>query len=98
MINKKRPARSQSLNILISVLFLSEEDLYRTSQEVEVSAELVLKEAAVRLTDILRKVTEECKRRRAGRELCDVLDLDILSFPSWRWIVLNLRKHNLVDV
>ena len=41
------------------LLFLSEEDLHRTSQEVEVGAELVLKEAAVWVADVLRKVAEE---------------------------------------
>ena len=61
-------------------------------------AQLVLKEAAVRFADVLRKVTEECERRRAGRELCNVLDLDVLALPCWRWIVLDLRKHDLVDV
>ena len=40
-------------------LFLSEEDLHRTSKEVELCAELVLKESSVRLADILRKIAEE---------------------------------------
>ena len=40
-------------------LFLSEEDLHRTSEEVEVCAELVLQESLVRFADILRKVAEE---------------------------------------
>ena len=40
-------------------LFLSEEDLHRTSKEVELGAELVLKESSVRLADILRKIAEE---------------------------------------
>ena len=79
-------------------LFLSQEYLYRATEEVKVRSELVFQEAAVRLADILRKVAEECKRRRAGRELCDVLDLDVLALPSWRRIVLYLRKHNLVDL
>ena len=46
----------------VSKLFLSEEDLYRTSEEIEMRTKLVLKEAAVRLADVLRKITEECKR------------------------------------
>ena len=62
------------------------------------SSKFVLEEAAVWLTDVLRKIAEECERRRAGRELGDVLDLDVLALPCWRWIVLNLRKHYLVDV
>ena len=43
-------------------LFLSEEHLYRASEEIEVAAKLVLQEAAVRFADILRKVAEECER------------------------------------
>ena len=41
------------------MLFLSQVYLYRASEEVEVASELVLKEASVRLADILRKVAEE---------------------------------------
>ena len=62
------------------------------------SSKLVLEEAAVRLADILRKVAEECERWRTGRQLGDVLDLDVLAFLCWRWIVLDLRKHHFVDV
>ena len=82
----------------VSVLFLSEEDLHRTSEEVEVCAELVLQESLVRIADILRQVAEEREGRRSGRELCDVLDLDVLSLPCWRRIVLDFRKHHLVDL
>ena len=46
----------------LSRLFLSQEYLYRTSEEVEVRAQLVFQEAAIRLADILRKVAEECER------------------------------------
>jgi hypothetical protein len=46
---------------MIPELFLSEEDMHRTSEEVEVGAELVLKEAAVRFADVLREVAEECE-------------------------------------
>ena len=82
----------------VCVLFLSEEYLYRTSEEVEVRTEFVLQEALVWVADVLWKVTEECKRWRAGRELGDVLDLDVLALPCrWR-IVLDLRKHYLVDL
>jgi hypothetical protein len=38
---------------------LSEENLYRTSQEIEFAAELVLQEPLVRIADILRKIAEE---------------------------------------
>ena len=79
-------------------LFLPEEDLYRTSEEIEVCAELVLQESLVRFADILRKVAEESECRRSCRKLCDVLDLDVLSLPCWRRIVLDLRKHHLVDL
>ena len=40
-------------------LFLSQEYLNRTSKEIEVRAQLVLKETSVRLTYILRKIAEE---------------------------------------
>ena len=62
------------------------------------SSELVLEEAAVRLADVLRKIAEECERWRTCRQLGDVLDLDVLALPCWRRIVLDLRKHDLVDV
>ena len=42
-----------------SMLFLSEINLYRASEEVEVASKLVLQETSVRLADILRKITEE---------------------------------------
>lgn len=41
------------------LLFLSQEDLYRNSVEVEVLPKPVLQEALVRLPDVLWKVTEE---------------------------------------
>ena len=72
--------------------------MHRTSEEVEFRAELVLKESSVRFADILRKVAEERERRRAGRELGDVLDLDVLALPCWWRVVLDLRKHLLVDL
>ena len=43
------------------MLFLPQEDLYRTSEEVELRTELVLQESSVRLTYVLREVAEECK-------------------------------------
>ena len=70
----------------------------RTSEEVELRAELVLQESSVRLADVLRKITEECERRRTGRELSDVLDLDLLSLPCWWRVVLDLRKNLFVDL
>jgi hypothetical protein len=45
------------------LLLLSQEYLYRTSEEVEVASELVFKESLVWFADILRKVAEECERR-----------------------------------
>ena len=72
--------------------------MHRTSREVELRAELVLKESLVWVPEVLRKVAEERERRRAGRELGDVLDLDVLALPCWWWIVLDLRKHLLVDL
>lgn len=43
------------------MLFLPQEYLYRTSEEVEIAPEFVLQESSVRLADILRKVAEECE-------------------------------------
>ena len=51
----------KAVHRLLVMLFLSEEYLDRTAYEVEVRAELVLQEAAVRLTDVLRQVAEECE-------------------------------------
>ena len=45
----------------MAILFLSQEDVHRTSQEVEFAAQLVFKESPVRLTDILWKIAEERK-------------------------------------
>ena len=41
------------------MLFLSQEDLYRTSDEVKLRTELVLQESSVRLADILWQIAEE---------------------------------------
>ena len=46
---------------LALLLFLSEEDVHRTADEVELRPEFVLKESSVRLADILRQVAEECE-------------------------------------
>ena len=42
-------------------LFLPQEYLYRTSEEIKVRAKLVLQESSVRLADILREIAEECE-------------------------------------
>ena len=52
---------SFSFHLYRMMLFLSQVYLYRASEEVEVASELVLKEASVRLADVLRKVAEECE-------------------------------------
>lgn len=44
---------------LLFMLFLSEEDMYRASEEVELRAELVLQESSVWLADVLRQIAEE---------------------------------------
>ena len=67
---KKRPASIDAGLLILSsitgmndpVLFLSEEYLNRTSEEIKVLTQFVLKEAAVWLADILRKVAEERER------------------------------------
>ena len=63
VIDKERLVVMTSLSLIIQSLrlFLSQVDLYRTTEEVEVASELVLKEASVRLADVLRKVAEECE-------------------------------------
>ena len=81
----------------VTGLLLSEEYLYRTSEEIEVRAQLVFEEASVRFADILRKVAEECERRRTCRKLSHILDLDVLALPCWWRVVLDLRKHSLVE-
>ena len=79
-------------------LFLSQEYLYRASEEVELASELVLQEPLVRVADILREIAEERERRAPCRKLGYVLDLDVLALPCrWR-IVLDLRKHLFVDL
>ena len=85
----------RSLDLL---LFLSEEDVHWATCEVELRTELVFQEPLVWVTEVLWKVTEERERRRTGRELSDVLDLDVLTLPCWWWVVLDLRKHLLVDL
>ena len=63
VIDKERLVVMTSLSLIIQSLrlFLSQVNLYRTAEEVEVASELVLKEASVRLADVLRKVAEECE-------------------------------------
>ena len=80
------------------MLFLSEEYVHRTAKEVEVRAQLVFQEAAIRLADVLWKVTEERKCGGACRQLSDVLDLDVLAFPCWWRVILDLREHHLVQL
>ena len=46
---------------LFFFLFLSEENLDRNTIEVEVLTQPVLQKSFVRIPDILREVTEECK-------------------------------------
>ena len=41
------------------MLFLTKENLDRTTAEVEFLAEFVFKETLVRFADVLRKITEE---------------------------------------
>ena len=80
------------------MLFLSEINLYRATEEIEIAPELILKETSVRLADILRKVAEESERRRLGRKLSHILDLDILTLPCRRRIIVNLLKHHLIEL
>ena len=54
---KTAPGKAEA----VCVLFLSEEYLYWTSEEVEVRTEFVLQEALVWVADVLRKVAEECE-------------------------------------
>ena len=42
-------------------LFLPQEYLYRTSGKFEMLAEPILQKSLVRISDILRKIAEECK-------------------------------------
>ena len=49
----------QGLFFIMKLLFLSQEHLNRTSEEIEVRTQLVLKETSVWFADILRKVAEE---------------------------------------
>ncbi len=47
----------------------------------------------------MRQVTEEHERRHAARrELGDIFDLDILTLPCWGRIILDDRKHHLVQL
>ena len=41
------------------MLFLSEENLHRAAEEIELAAQFVLKESLVWVADVLRKVAEE---------------------------------------
>ena len=83
---------------ILRTLLLSEEHLERAACKVELTAKLVLKESLVRITKVLREVTEECKRRRPCRQLGHVLDLDVFALPCrWR-IVLDFRKHLVVQM
>ena len=61
------------------MLLLAEVYLDRHAGEVVLLADVVLKEAAVVLADILWQVAEECELRSRCRQLHSVLDADILT-------------------
>src|SRR5690606_37927399 len=46
---------------------------------------------------ILWKVTEKCKTRIRSWQLCTEFNLYIFCFVSWWRVVLNDRKHHLVQ-
>lgn len=78
-------------------LFLSHIYLDGTSCEIKIASQFILQEPLVRVLDVLWQVTEECKRGALCRELSDELNLDVFAFCSrWR-IILNLRKHSLIE-
>lgn len=69
IVNVKRGypvCRISSLHVMSVwiVLFLSQEYLDRYSVEVKMLPQLVFQESLVVVPDVLRKIAEECERRR----------------------------------
>ena len=88
-----------SLIYVTMYLLFPDKYINRRTGKIPVLAYLVLKETFVRVLDPLRQVTEEHERRHAARrELGDIFDLDILTLPCWGRIILDDRKHHLVQL
>ena len=62
------------------MLLVPEKDLNRHPGQVKVLPHLILNEPAIRFSNVLRKVAVIGKRRRMGRQLLNVFDLDVLAF------------------
>ena len=80
-------------------LLLPYKHVYRAAVHGPVVADLVLKETAIRLLDILRQVGIEHERGDlCVRDLRAILDLDILALGRWWRISLDERQHHLVEL
>ena len=80
-------------------LLLPYKHVYRAAVHGPVFADLVLKETAIRLLDILRQVGIEHERGDlCVRDLRAILDLDILALGRWWRISLDERQHHLVEL
>lgn len=79
-------------------LFPSKIYFDRNALEVPMFADLVFEETLVRIYNILREITEECKGRVSYRQLGDVFDTDYLVLVHWWWRVLNDRQQHIVQL
>lgn len=79
-------------------LLLANEDVDGRTGEVPVRADLILKEAAIRLLDPLGEVREEGEAGHRRGELHDVFDLDVLALGGRRRCGFDDGKHDLVEL
>ena len=79
-------------------LFLAEVNLDRHSREIILLADVVLKEAAIVLADILREVAEECKLRSWCWQLHCILNANILTLHCWWRSILNNWQDKVVEL
>ena len=79
-------------------LLLAEVYLDRHSREVPLLTELVLKEATIRLLDVLWEVHEERKLWRRRWELRHILDFDVFALCCCGRIVLDEWQEEVVEL
>ena len=79
-------------------LLLTEVYLDRHTREIILLTDMILKEAAIVLADVLREVAEECKLRSWGWQLHCILDADILTLHGWWRGLLDNWQDKVVEL
>src|ERR1043165_1913728 len=79
-------------------LFLPEEYPYRHATELEMAAELILKEISVALPNGIRVVRIKGEGRHRRRHLRDILDAHCIAPHEWWRVMGNLLQHNFIEL